>query len=235
MKILYAWEHNGDDSLVYAENYIGAYVRGSSLQEALEKMEKEIAVYAKWRGIKNPSSIEPELATEKLSGLNICDADTEILFDSERAPLIAEEYDALKKLALKSAADFLYLYHAIPDKHKTTIPPRHTFYGEFPRTAFEMYEHTKNVNDYYFGEIGVNADNSGNIAECRRRGFELLEQQADFLKNKVVVGNYDEEWSLRKVLRRFVWHDRIHAKAMYRMAKTIFSESEIPDCFYFIE
>lgn len=39
-----------------------------------------------------------------------------------------------------------------------------------------MYEHTKNVNSYYFGEIGVDVSNDGTIYECRRRGFELLEK-----------------------------------------------------------
>ena len=112
------------------------------------------------------------------------------------------------------------------------MPERRTFYGAVPRTAREMYEHTKNVNSYYFGEIGVQADNEGTISDCRRRGFLLLEGQPDFLKNRVFGGSYGEEWSLRKVLRRFVWHDRIHAKAMYRMALRTFGEG-VPNVFCF--
>ena len=96
-----------------------------------------------------------------------------------------------------------------------------------------MYEHTKNVNAYYFGEIGVQADNNGTIEECRKRGFELLAHQPEFLENKVYLGSYDEEWSLRKVLRRFIWHDRIHAKAMYRMAVKTFGNDVVPNVFSF--
>lgn len=98
-----------------------------------------------------------------------------------------------------------------------------------------MYKHTKNVNTYYFGEIGVQADNNGTIAECRERGFALLERQRDFLENQVFLGSYDEEWSLRKVLRRFIWHDRIHAKAMYRMALKTFGTGAVPNIFSFPE
>ena len=94
-----------------------------------------------------------------------------------------------------------------------------------------MYKHTKNVNTYYFGEIGVQVDNNGTIAECRERGFALLERQRDFLENQVFLGSYDEEWSLRKVLRRFIWHDRIHAKAMYRMALKTFGTGAVPNIF----
>lgn len=106
-------------------------------------------------------------------------------FNGEKAQLTAAEYEALKSLAMKSARDFLALYRSIPDKDKSALPPRATFYGEIPRTAREIYKHTKNVNTYYFGEIGVQADNNGTIAECRERGFALLERQRDFLENQV--------------------------------------------------
>lgn len=84
-------------------------------------------------------------------------------------------------------------------------------------------------------EIGVSADNEGSIVECRKRGFALLESQHDFLNNMVYLGSYDEEWSLRKVLRRFIWHDRIHAKAMYRMAIKTFGDNAVPNVFQFEE
>lgn len=44
-----------------------------------------------------------------------------------------------------------------------------------------------------------------------------MEARGDYLSGKVYVGSDGEEWSVPKVLRRFLWHDRIHAKAMYRM------------------
>ena len=84
----------------------------------------------------------------------------------------------------------------------------------------------------YFGEIGVETDHKGTIVDCRKRGFMTLEDQPDFLKNIVCLGSYNEEWSLRKVLRRFIWHDRIHAKAMYRMAVRTFG-GDIPNVFHF--
>ena len=38
---------------------------------------------------------------------------------------------------------------------------------------------------------------------------------------------------LSKVLRRFIWHDRIHAKAMYRMAVKTFGSNVVPNIFQF--
>ncbi|MCM1057302.1 MAG: hypothetical protein NC517_06825 [Firmicutes bacterium] len=233
MKIRCVWEHNGDDSILYADNFIGAFTRGASKDLAIQKMPSEIKSYLLWKGDLTSDFFETEIVQEKCSELTISDADSDVLFDEERKELSASEYADLKSLALKSAHDFFVLYQAIPDKDKSCIPARATFYGQIPRTASEMYEHTKNVNDYYFGEIGVAADHEGDIVECRERGFAVLESQPDFLKNVVCLGSYDEEWSLRKVLRRFIWHDRIHAKAMYRMAVKTFGSDVVPNIFKF--
>lgn len=233
MVIRCIWEHNGRDTLLYAENFIGAFTRGASKEIALSKMPDEVKSYLKWRSEPVPEILVPEIVEEKESELNIADADSDVIFNSEKLPLALEEYLELKALALKSAEDFLKLYNSIPDKNKSCLPKRKTFYGDVPITANEMYEHTKNVNSYYFGEIGVEADNCGTILECRQRGFALLEKQADFLDSKVFDGSYGEQWSLRKVLRRFIWHDRIHAKAMYRMAVNTFGQNSVPNIFEF--
>lgn len=233
MKIRCVWEHNGNDSIVYSDNFVGAYTRGETKDAALRKMAGEIASYLKWKGEAAPDLLETIIVQEKASELAISDADSDVLFEEERKPLSKPEYEELKALALKSAQDFLDLYEAIPDKNKSCLQARKTFYGQVPCTAYEMYEHTKNVNDYYFGEIGVEADHEGTIVECRQRGFSLLEVRPDFLENTVRLGSYEEEWSLRKVLRRFVWHDRIHAKAMYRMAVRTFGGG-IPNVFHFM-
>jgi len=227
------WEHNGNDTLLYAVDYIGAYTRGATLAEAVSKMPREIASYLQWRGESAPEHCDMVIIQEKNSDLHIKDADSDAIFDCEKSPLTREEYETLKALALRSAKDFLVLYESIPDKYAGLSPLRKTFYGQVPHTAREMYEHTKNVNAYYFGEIGVDADNDGDIFACRLRGFEALEAQPDFLQKPVIEGSYGEYWSLRKMLRRFIWHDRIHARAMWRGACRLFEVDGIRNPFYF--
>lgn len=236
MKLKCFWEHNGDDTLLYSTDFLGAYTRGNTLNIAKDKMPREIRSFALWSGQKcDIKQFDIEVAEEKTSGLNICDADSDAIFKCETLPMSLDEYLGLKHLVLKSAEDFLTLYNSIPNKEISCLPERKTFYGAVPVTAAEMYEHTKNVNGYYFGEIGIECDNDGNILTCRKRGLELLEQQFDFLKNKTVVGSYEEVWSLKKMLRRFIWHDRIHAKAMYRMALKTFGDNSVSDIFRFDE
>ena len=227
------WEHNGNDTLLYSVDYIGAYTRGISLEVAMSKMSAEIEAYSLWRGQESGQKIDIEIIQEKDCDLQVADADSDILFDTEKVPLTQEEYEELKSLVLKSASDFYDLYSSISNKNESCLPERRTFYGVVPRTAQEMYEHTKNVNSYYFAEINVDVDNEGTIYDCRKRGFERLEQVPGFLNNVVIEGSYDELWSLRKVMRRFLWHDRIHAKAMYRMAIKTFGALGADNTFKF--
>lgn len=233
MRVHCVWEHNGEDTLLYTIEFVGAYTRGENLKTAIEKMPQELISYLNWRDENVPDCFDIIIAQEKKSNLTIKDADSDVLFESEKQPLNMVEYEKLKALALKSAKNFLSLYQSIPDKNISVAPARKTFYGQTPRSANEMYEHTKNVNTYYFAEIGVEADNVGDIFECRNRGFERLEKKSDFLKNSVIEGSYGELWTLRKVLRRFIWHDRIHARAMYRMATKVYGDNKIENPFYF--
>ncbi len=226
------WEHNGQDTLLYCVDYPGAFTRGASLEEALAKMPREVQSFCSWAGMDFPRTLSPIVTYEKFSDLNLRDADSDVIFPQERLPLTQPEYQALTYLALKSARDFQALYDSLPDKNRSVLPPRKTFYGSVPITGEDMYQHTKHVNDYYFSEIGVEPGNEGTILQCRERGLRLLEQQEGFLRSPAVIGSYNEEWSLRKVLRRFLWHDRIHAKAMYRMALKTFDPSIIADVFH---
>ena len=233
MKIKCVWEHNGNDSLLYSGNFIGAFTRGVSKEDALKKMESEIISYCAWTSQSVTLPLDIIITQEKVSELNVRDADSDVIFDSEQTGLTNSDYNRLKELALKSATDFYKLYDSFSDKNKSCLPERDTFYGKVPRTAEEMYQHTKNVNSYYWGEIGVEIGNEGTILENRTRGFEILEKSDDFLASKVLEGSYGELWSLSKVLRRFIWHDRIHAKAMYRMGIRTFGIEQIPNIFKF--
>ena len=98
MKVKCVWEHNGDDSILYASNFIGAFTRGKSKCEAIGKMSSEISAYLKWKGALTWDVPEPEIIQEKVSTLTISDADSDVLFDEEKKPLSMAEYEELKSL-----------------------------------------------------------------------------------------------------------------------------------------
>ena len=59
MKIQCVWEHNGDDSILYSANFVGAFTRGKSKDEAVRKMPSEILSYLAWKGDAPPDALEP--------------------------------------------------------------------------------------------------------------------------------------------------------------------------------
>ena len=91
MRIRCAWEHNGDDTMLYALDFPGAYARGAGRVPAVEKMPEELTSYLLWIGAECPNtSFEIEIVQEKASGLQIADADSDIIFETERIPLTKE-------------------------------------------------------------------------------------------------------------------------------------------------
>ena len=67
--------------------------------------------------------------------------------------------------------------------------------------------------DYiYISDTTGGENQTGKILIYNTENGEINYIGEDFLKNPVISGSYGEEWSLRKLLRRFVWHDRIHAR-----------------------
>ena len=52
------------------------------------------------------------------------------------------------------------------------------------------------------------------------------------IRDRVCTAPDGERWTLRKLLRRFLWHDRIHARAMWRTAAPLWG-SAVADPFGF--
>ena len=231
MEIRAVLEYNQDGSLLWAENVPGASSRGATPEEAEGKLPAEVRRFLRWRDGFAPEDFSVRVARKKESRLDIRDADSDLLLDSEKNPMTWEEYAGLKALVLRSAGDFQRLYDAVPDKGRTGLPERKTFYGEIPRTAEEMYRHTNQVSNYYIGELGAAFENLPDILENRGLALQMAESLPDFLQNRVTAGSFGELWSLKKALRRFLWHDRIHAKALWRMAGRIWPDIPDPFCF----
>lgn len=235
MKIEAVCEYNDKGFLIYAANYPGAYVRGESESFALSKFGSELRSYLRWSTRLAPRHETPEIeiVQRQHSDLQICDADSDVLFDSERAPMTQPEYEAQKLLVLKSARDFRTLYQSISNPDISGRAPRTSFYGPVPRTPREMYTHTNQVTAYYAAAFGLEFENVEDIYVNRMHVLSELEALPDYLSDRVYTAPDGEKWTLRKVLRRFLWHDRIHAKAMWRTASALWG-SEIVNPFHFI-
>ena len=77
------WEHQGEDTILWAMDYPGAFARGASLQEAMEKLPRDLADWSAWTGGAAPEFCEIQITAETVSGLDVRDGDSDVLMDPE--------------------------------------------------------------------------------------------------------------------------------------------------------
>ena len=149
-------EYNDRGCMLFSADCPGAFARGRDRREAMAKLPGDVASFCRWADWPRPQSplvkitqevYQPETAVE--------DADGNVLFDTERSPLTAEEYAPLRALVLKSARCLDQLYEAIPDPDAPLAPERATFYGRYPNTARSMFNHVNGCTGYYVAGLGA--------------------------------------------------------------------------------
>ena len=75
-------------------------------------------------------------------------------------------------------------------------------------------------------------DIEGLLAD-RKQLFIGLEGQPGYLAGRIVTGPDGEQWTLPKLLRRLLWHDALHGRALYRKAITFWQKERIKNPFGF--
>ena len=214
-------ETNGLGFLGWITDLPGAYIRGKTLEEARGKVNKEIALCTEWLNFEK--AVDMQINEEiKKSDLHIEDADSDIIFDSELIDFDKQD-DFLfwcdKVLLSGTKTEEIYKKMSCKSLIDITMK-RKTFYGDVYCTINDQYRHIVNVQNYYLNQIGTKM----NIAdEFRLNRMEFIEKLKEkYLKegNKL-YRNESEDWTVKKVIRRTIWHDRIHIRAIERMEKRL--------------
>lgn len=229
-----AIEQSPNGIMLHLVDLPGAFSRARMFRYAINKVPYEAEMYWRWIGKSfDDSGYNIEVIQKENTRAQIDDGDTQILVLRDK---IMEQpyYEQLKKLALKSAEDFKKLYDSVPDKEFNDVKKnRTTFYGKVPSSAKEMLAHADFVKDFYLNRIDISfGEDQNDFVANRVKCIKLIEADEKAYKNKVIVKN-EESWTTAKVLRRFIWHDRIHARALYRFAVREWGEDKICNPFKF--
>jgi len=235
-----AFETNGKGYIGFIAELPGAFIRGRTEEDALSKVDREIKSYMRWLGIKPKWNYNIIVAQRHWSSLMVEDADCEILIDVDKETMTEEEFKNLVSLVWHSGETFLKIYN--DTKFKNWIDEvriRKTFYGENPKTIQEIFNHVKSCQYYYLSRTKITFEEKEEDF-MKIREFCLAEIEEIYRKNNnSLIFNVDGElWTLKKIFRRFIWHDRIHGKAITRILekqKQLGVIDEYNDPFYFIE
>ena len=215
-----AMETNGRGFQGFVVELPGAYVRGRMEEEAVAKVPKEAMSYLKWLGQERAGFPKPRVVQTHRCRLMVEDADCEILLADDSFQMSEQEFRHLVELVKYSGLTFTKLYNSAELKDwvdETRI--RTTFYGQNKKTIQEIFDHVKRTQFYYLSRTGVSftEDEAEPFMKIRDSGLDRLAGLFRENGNSKVYELDSESWTLKKVLRRFIWHDRIHGKAITRI------------------
>lgn len=214
-----ALETNGKGFIGFIVELPGAFVRGRTEDEALSKVGKEITAYMRWLGVKEKASYGCRVVQRHRSKLMVEDADNELILEEDKCAMKEEEFQKLRNLVAYSGDTFLKLYNNA--RYKDWVDEariRKTFWGDNPKTIREIFEHVRLTQYYYLSRTKVTfSEREKEFLKIRQMCLKKIEGLWRKFDNSLVFEMENELWTLKKVLRRLVWHDRIHGKAMTRI------------------
>jgi len=213
------YETNGKGYLGWVEDCPGAFLRGAGIGEARAKLGRELGDYADWLGLPEPlaGAAEAPLETVVSSALTIEDADSDLTLGSELVDYGDADFERFMTLLHRSAEMVAACLESA--RNRDIVDPHHdrmTFYGHAYATIDQQFEHIVKVQNYYLGMVGEEVSLAGGIVATREAMVDRLASRRKAEGNALHV--YEgESWTIRKIIRRTIWHDRIHARAMKRM------------------
>jgi len=213
-----AFETNGRGYLGFIVELPGAFVRGRTEEEAVAKVHREADLYLKWLGVEQKHDYKVQVIQRHRSTLTVEDADSEILLQADQERLSDREFQNLLDLVRFSGETFSQLYANTRFKDRIDESRiRKTFYGDNPATLQAIFEHVKRCQYYYLSRMKIAEQTEDDFMTIR--DFCLAKLESIYRENNNAPEHEidNERWTLKKVLRRYVWHDRIHGKAMTRI------------------
>jgi len=205
----------------------GCTARGMGREAALSMLRQAIRDYHAWlRGYGEPAPspsepIEVEVVEERAGLGPFNPGDAASLFTLDRKPLTHEEMETYFRLMAYTRGDLLDLVHHLPDEALDWKPDPQSF------TIRRLLRHTGNAEEWYVSRlVPVEAlppewehDEALPILEFlemeRRTSIDCLRRLSEVELTEVFyqarwTSHPEEPWTLRKVLRRFLEHEREH-------------------------
>lgn len=230
-------EYNDKGVTLWSLRYPGAFARGETAAEAVRKLPTACRRYRLWAKLPieaDAAGDEQVRCTRKVKvDAPVEEGFTTALFPEEKLALDMARYTSLKTLCLISARDLEALFASIPQKDRALLKSRRTVYGKVPVSAREMLSHVIEAQRTWAALFGVDLGESQGLLADRKRLFAVLERQPGYLDGRLVTGPDGELWTLRKLLRRLLWHDALHGRALYRKAVTFWQKERIKNPFGF--
>lgn len=203
----------------------GCFARGSSREEVIERTPQAIADYFNWR------DGYQRVTNEAASRLTITVAEEFVNYETldgywvnsffafDKRPLSSGEIDDVRWMLSCTRSDLLATVRRIP---VTALDD--TIEGDRFGSVKAILKHVATAERWYFDKLGLavpkealSTDVLGMLETVRRNTIVQLPR---LLNDTTVRESHGELWSPRKVVRRTLWHERVHTWHIQRVASS---------------
>ncbi|MEX2323352.1 MAG: DinB family protein [Acidimicrobiia bacterium] len=206
----------------WALDFLGLATWASTSAVVLERMPVKYNEYRAWMKTHRLADPGPETAVEVVDAIK----GDEVLFTPDREPSTVGELDLAVQLLEASRRDLLATLQGLPAKVLDWDPSYKRFlpWARW-RTIRQVVAHLANTETHYYlaavgfrppsAPMSMESDWQAVLAHRRAEALAFL----DGLREASDLARIDDAagWSVRKVLRRLIWHERLHTKSIRRI------------------
>lgn len=217
---------------IFIQELPGCYSRSPTLDEAVAKAPLKIREFLDWlRGqgediAESDYDIETEISEIVRGNWPVNLGDSQALFKADLRPLERKEVERCIRFIRYAREDFMNLYSSTPKDAKEWKPDQTT-----PRNIKRIAEHVADVDLFYLERLRARRsmdwplgflEASNELAIMRLSN--LSEDEMNCTVSQHNPGGWTgttepEGWTARKVLRRFVWHERLHTATARKLLR----------------
>jgi hypothetical protein len=220
-------EHRGNETgwTAWCLDVLGFATWAPDRRGVLARIQAKLDEYHRWltrHGMRAPGVDGAVSVVEHVCG-------DEVMFQHDTGPCTVGELDSAVLLLSASREDLLAMVSSMQKAALDWDPPYRSF-AEWAtwRTVREILAHIANTEThYYLPTIGYKpefepAASDGDWEEFlprhRQETVRFLMELRE-AADRARVTRDKEEWSVRKVLRRLVWHELLHWKSISRIGR----------------
>ena len=233
-------EYNTSGALLHFVDFPGAYSRGKDIHTAFLNAYDEIEIYSKWANNPIKNNFEIVIPNTYLANprLNLSNGHSEILIANDKEKFSEETFEKWCALAEYSAECFENLYTAISDK-TWNMPEekKDVFYSHETLTnAEDVYNHVCDCHKKFLEPTGCKCRilKKDGYYDNRKKCISAIKDFYTTCDKADISKKGKEEWTINKVIRKYIWHDRLHARGLYDYSKELgMKKKDIPNVYCF--
>ncbi len=217
---------------IFVRELPGCYSRAPTFDDAVAKAPLKIREFLEWlqkhgeRVTEDARSIETEVAEVVKGNWPVNMGDSQALFEADLTPLHREEVDRCVRFMKYAREDFMNLYSDQPKESLEWKPDTAT-----PRNIKRIAEHVADCSLFYLERVKPRRSSEWPLTFLEVADelstMRLLNLTDEEMSCKVSyhepgewTGMHEPEgWTARKVLRRFIWHERLHTATIRKLAR----------------